>query len=119
AELAPHLAAQAGGTEAQALDVGSAGQLVAEPAAGLRAGIARQEALQPELVVDLVPDFLAAEIAHPGGELAAGHAERHAGEEAQPLALVLPVVGRAVADLGRAVDHSVQRLQARYHFTGS
>src|SRR5690606_30098870 len=81
AELLPYAAAQARSAEADALDRFDAGQLVAEPAARLRARVARQEALHAELVIDLVPDLLAAEIAHPGGELARGHAVRHAGEE--------------------------------------
>ncbi len=119
AELAPHLAAEAGRTEAQALDIGDAGQLVAEPAARLRAGITRQEADNAELVVDFVPELLAAEVAHPGRQFTRGHAERHAGEEAEALALVLPVVRRAVAHFSRTVDHRVECLQRRHHFTGS
>src|SRR5690606_21319573 len=83
AQLLPDLAAEARRAEAQALDVLEALDLVAEPAAGLGAGIARQEALHAELVVDFVPDLLAAEEAHPGRELARGHAVRHAGEERQ------------------------------------
>jgi hypothetical protein len=81
AELAPDLAAQAGRTEPQALDIGNTGEFVAEPATSLRAGIARHETLHTELVVDLVPDFLAAQIADPGCQFAAGHAERHTGKE--------------------------------------
>src|SRR5690606_13084388 len=58
AEFLPDLSAEPRGAEAQALDVLEALELVAEPATGLRAGIARQEALDAELVVDLVPDRL-------------------------------------------------------------
>src|SRR5690606_20764660 len=83
AELLPDLATQAGGAEAQALDVVQRLELLAEPAAGLRAGVARQETLHAELVVDLVPDLLAAEVADPCGEFAGGHAVGHAGEERQ------------------------------------
>ena len=118
AELCPHLPAQPRRSEAQPLQVRHPGQLVAEPAARLRAGIARQEPLQPELVVDFVPDFLPAQITPPGRQLPAGHAKRHAGEKAQSLPLVLPVIGRAVAQLGRAVDHRIERLQPRHHFAG-
>ncbi len=116
AQLRPHLPAKARGAEAQPLDVAQAGQLLAEPAAGLRPRIAAEEALHAELVVDLVPDFLAAHIAHPGGQLARGHAERHAREKAQALALVLPVIGRAVAHFRRPVDDGVERAQPRHHF---
>src|SRR5690606_40313795 len=62
AQTFPDLPAKAGAAEAQALDVGHAGQLVAEPAAGLGAGIAREEALKAELVVDLVPELLPAHV---------------------------------------------------------
>ena len=71
------------GAEAETLDIGDASQFVAEPAAGLRAGVTGKEAHHAELVVDLVPDLLAAEMPHPGGMLAGSHAEGHAGEERQ------------------------------------
>jgi hypothetical protein len=113
------LATETRRTEAQALEIGDASQFIAEPATGLGAGIAGEEALEAELVVDLVPDFLAAEVTHPCGKLAAGHAIGHAREEAEALALVLPVVRGAVAHFGRTIDHRIERLQARYHFAGS
>ena len=55
AHLLPDLPAKAGGAEAQALNVVQPGQFLVEPATGLRAGVARQEALHAELVIDLVP----------------------------------------------------------------
>ena len=115
AQLFPDPAAKPRRAEADALDVVEAGQLVAEPAARLRAGVARQEPLDAELVIDLVPDLLAAQEPHPGGQLGRGHAVGHAGEERQRGRLVLPVIGRTVAHFGAAVDHRVQRLQRRHH----
>src|SRR5690606_4743832 len=110
AELLPYLPAEAGRAEAQALKVGNARQLVAEPASGLGAGIAGKKSADAELIVDLVPDLLATEIADPGRQLARGHAERHPRDEAQSLTLVLPVVGRGMAHLGIAIDDGIERL---------
>src|SRR5690606_15547586 len=118
-QLLPNLAAEARGAEAQTLHRGDPRQLVAEPAARLRARIAGKEALHTELVVNLVPDFLAAKIADPAGQLTRSHAVRHAGEERQTRALVLPVVGRSVTHLGRTVDDCVEGLKRRYQLAGS
>src|SRR5690606_27769511 len=75
-KLLPDLSAEAGRTEAQTLEVGQARQFIAEPAACLGSGITRQECTNAELIIDLVPDLLTAEIADPGGELARAHPER-------------------------------------------
>src|SRR5690606_41343088 len=102
--------AEARGAGAQALDAVQRLDFLADPAAGLRAGVTRKEALHAELVVELVPDLLAAEVAHPRGEFARGHPVGHAGDERQAGVLVLPIVGRAVAPLRGAAAGRVDRL---------
>ena len=119
AHLLPDLATQAGRTHAQALHVGHGLEFLAEPAAGLNAGVAGQEALHAELVIDLVPQRLGAHDVDPGRHLGGRHAVGHAGEEGQGRALVHPVIGGAVAHLGRAFDDGIQRLQGRHHLAGS
>src|SRR5690606_4372664 len=116
AELLPDLTAEARRAEAKALNVLDASDLVAEPAASLRACVTRQEALNAGLIVDRVPDLLTAEVTHPAGKLARGHAVRNAGEERQAGRLVLPVIGSAVAHFSIAVDDGVESLQARHQF---
>ena len=117
AQFLPYATTQAGGPEAHAFDIVKASQFVAEPTTCLRAGVARQEALNAELVIDLVPDFLTAHIAHPGCQFWRGHAVGHAGKEGQRRRFVLPIIGGTVAHLGRAIDHGVQRLQRRHQLT--
>src|SRR5690606_7535508 len=89
--LAPDLPANAGRAEAKPLEIFKAVQLIAEPAARLSSGIAGEERLHAKLVVHLVPDRLAAKVAHPGCQFTGGHAERNTREEGKSCALVLPV----------------------------
>src|SRR5690606_184003 len=79
--------------------------------------IPRQKAAHAELIIDLVPNLLSAEIAEPGRQFARIHPERNAGDEVQPLALVLPVIGRRVTHFGIAVDDRIESLQGGYEFT--
>src|SRR5690606_32717293 len=109
-----YASAEARRAETYAFDRVQIGKLVAEPAARLRAGIARKEALHAELVVDLVPDLLSPHVAHPGCQFARGHAVGNAREEGETLMLVLPVIGCAVAHLCRAVDDRVESLKRRH-----
>src|SRR3546814_1412176 len=65
AEPRAHFRREAGGAEAQPLQVVDRLDLVAEPALPLRAGVAAEEGLQVEAGVDLVVERLAAAVRQP------------------------------------------------------
>src|SRR3546814_18153412 len=79
AEPRAHLGREAGGAEAQALQVVDGLDLVAEPALPLRAGVAAEERLEVEARVVLVEKRLAAAVCEPATLLRS--VERRVGKE--------------------------------------
>ncbi len=118
AELLQRFPAEAGYAHLHALDAVGVGDFLVEPAAHLDAGATRVETLEAEWIQDLIPEFLAAAVVHPGGRLRAGQSERHRGKELERLALVRPVVWRGVHQVGGAARDSVEALEGRHQFAG-
>ena len=119
AELAPDLPAEAGGAEAQALDVGDA--------RSARCGTSRPPGCRCRRTGS--PGRRTGRRSRPRSPGRRGSAPRPASsrlvmpngtpvKKREALALVLPVVGGAVAHLGRAVDDGVERTERRHHFAG-
>jgi hypothetical protein len=119
ADPAPDLAAEAGGAEGKTLQIVDACDLVGEPAGHLRAGIAAHPALQAELVIELVPEFLPATMIDPGVMLVAQHGVGSGGEEVEAGMVALPVIGRGVHHLRRSRGHGVEGFERRHQFAGA
>ena len=117
AGLRKHLAAETADAETQPLQVLEGVDLLAEPAAHLGAGVAREDRLDAVFGEQRLHDFLAAAEQPPGVGLAEVHAERYAGAEGEAQVLAGVVVGRGVAELDGAVLRRVQDLQPGDEFT--
>ena len=115
---AEHLAAQAGGAEAQAAEVIDAAQLAAEPAHPLRAAVAGIERLHAEAAVDLIIQRLAAAVHHPRLAFPYRHAEREAAEESDTGRLGDPERRHAVVKVRGARRDRVERARCRHHLAG-
>ena len=97
---------------AQILD---AADLVAEPAAHLRAGVARGEAHDVEFAEQLRRELIAAAMLQPGEILPRVQAEGKRGEEGKGGVLADVVIDRRVPGLDGVGLHRVQHLEARHH----
>jgi hypothetical protein len=104
--------AHAADAELEALEVSDGVDLLAEPAAHLRAGVAAQDGVRVELSERLVDDLGAAAEVPPGGLMARIEAERDAGAEDERRLFADVVVGRGLRALDRTARHGVQRLQS-------
>ena len=92
--------------------------LVAEPAAHLRAGVARREAHDAVVAEQLRRELVAAAMLQPGEVLPRVQAEGQRGEEGEGGVLADVVVDRRVAGLDGAGLHRVQHLEARDDLAG-
>ena len=97
-----HLAAEAADAELQALDVGDRLDLLAEPAAHLRAGVAAGEVDDVVLGVELAHQLEAVAFVHPRRHLARVQAERDRAAEREGRILAEEVVRRGVRHLDGA-----------------
>ena len=114
AEARHDLAAEAGDAHFQPLEVGQRFDLVTEPAAHLRAGIAAGKLHDVVAFEKFAHQFQTAACHHPGVLLARRQAERHGAIEGERHVLANVVIARRVAAFHRAVLHRVEYLQAGY-----
>ena len=112
AQAAHHLAAGPGDAHLEALEVGEAPHLLAEPAPHLDPGVAPRELDDVEVGEDGAEKLNPAPVVHPGVLLPGGEAEGHAGVKGQDLGLAHVVVARRVPRLHRALLHRVHNLEA-------
>ena len=112
AEPRAHLRREAGGAEAQALQIVDRGDLVLEPAGPLRPAIAAEEGLQAEAAVHLVVERLAAAMGQPADLLGGEQAERLRAEQQDALGLRAPIGRHRMVELGRAFRDRVEDLVA-------
>src|SRR3546814_3915945 len=106
-------AAEAGNAHLEALEVLQRADLLVEPAASLDAGVAGDEELAAQLLVDLFGDLQAAAELHPGVLFLGVEAKGHGGEELGGRDLAYPVVRGAVAHLDGAVGDGIHGLEGR------
>ena len=112
AELREDRAAETADAELQPVQVVERVDLLAEPAAHLRAGIARRQRVDVELLVELVHQLDAAAVIHPGVLHAAVEPERHGGAEGESRILAQIIVARGVAPSRRCCSARRRRCPA-------
>src|SRR4029079_7076424 len=112
AELGKHMAAHARDTELEALEIVDGLDLLAEPAAHLRAGIAAQDRMRLERLQRLVAELGAAAERPPGMLMAMVHAERRAGGVSKRRLLADVEIERGLRHLDGRRAHRIERLQA-------
>src|SRR5262249_33069370 len=112
AELRQDVAGKAADPELEPVEVADVLDLLAEPAAHLAAGIARDQVDQIVLLGELVHQLEAVTVEEPGVLLARIEPERHGAEQREGRILADVVIGRGVTALDRSAAHRVGRLQA-------
>ena len=118
AELGEDLPGDAGDAHLEAVQVPDGLDLLAEPAAHLRAGVAARDG-HGVVAFEERPQRLApAARVEPGVELARVHAEGDGGVEGEGRVLADEVVGGGVRALHRAGLHRVRHLEARHQLAG-
>ena len=118
AEPREHLPAHAADAEFQAFQVVDGLDILAEPAAHLRAGVAGRNAVGVEFPERGVDEFLAAGKIPPRLLVAGVEAERQAGAEAERRVLAEVEIGGRMRALDRTAGHRVQGLQAGHQLAG-
>jgi hypothetical protein len=92
----------------------SAGLLISEPAAHLRARVAAWDRVDVEALVELVEEVVAAAVVEPRVHLARVEAEGDRAAEREGRVLADEVVGRGVRRLDGAVLHRVDGAEGRH-----
>ena len=114
AELLQRQAAGASDPHLEALEVGDRLDLLAKPAAHLRAGVAGREAHDVVFLEEVVVELAAPAVVHPRVLLSAIHAKRNRAAERERRVLAEEVIGRRVAALHRRVLHGVDDAERRH-----
>ena len=116
AQLLHDFSGEAADAHLQSLEIVDGVDLLAEPAAHLAAGIAREEGDAVVALVEIVHQIPAAALHVPGLVEALVRAERHRGGEGKGRVLAEVVIGRGVSHLDGAVLYGVENLQTRHDF---
>jgi len=116
ADLAHHLAREAGDAHLQALQVVDRVDFLAEPAAHLGAGVAEQDGVNVVAGEEFVQQLVAAGLVEPGIRLARIEAEGNRGAEREGRVLADIVIGAGMGHLDRARGDGIGRLQRRNDF---
>src|SRR5258708_4859731 len=114
AELAEDHAAEPGDPELETLEVLDRLDLLAEPAAHLRAGVAGRDRVDVVVLEEVRQQLAAAAEGLPRRLLARVEAERNGAVEAEGRVLADVVVARRMAELDRAGLDGIENLQARH-----
>ncbi len=118
AELLQGRAGPAADAHLETLEVLDGFDLLAEPAAHLRAGIPAYERVDVRLLRKVVHQLHAVAVVEPGILLAGVEAERDRAEQRPGRVLADEIVGRGVAHLDRAVLRRIEHLQAGHDLAG-
>jgi hypothetical protein len=118
AELLHDTPSEAADAKLQSLQVVDARDLLAEPAAHLTPGVAREQGCDVVAFVKFVEDFLAATEHVPGLVDARVGTEWNRRTEGECRVLAEIIIRRRVSHLDSAVLHGVKNLQARNDFAG-
>ena len=108
------LACEAADAELQPLHVLRGLDLLAEPSAHLRAGVAGGEIDDAVLGVELAHQLQAVALVHPGGHLAAVQAEGNRASQRESLVLAEEVVRRGLRHLDRSLLHAIDHAEGRH-----
>ena len=118
AKLCHRLAGPAADPHFQAVKVADVVDLLAEPAAHLRAGVPHQQTLGIERGAELIDQLLAVAVVEPGVLLTRVQTERERTEQGPGRIFADVIVLCTVTHLDRPVLDGVEHLQARHQFAG-
>src|SRR6202043_74847 len=118
AELLQDAPGKTADAEFQALEIVDGRDLLAEPAAHLASGVAREQRSDVVALAEFVEDFLAAPERVPGLVEARIGSERYRRAEGEGRILAEIIISRGVSHLDGAVLHGVKNLQAGNDFAG-
>ena len=118
AKLGKNGPGEAADAHLEAVEVGGRLDLLAEPAAHLRPGIAGRKRDDIKFLVKVVHQFHAAAEIHPGVLLPGIEPERHGAAEGKGRILAEIIIGRGVAHLDGAVLHRVGSGKAGHDLAG-
>ena len=111
--------AQAGNPHLEPVIILDAVDRLAVPAAHLGAGVARREANQAFLGVELLPQIHAPAMVHPGGSLLGVHAEGHRTGELGGGHLAGPVIGSRIKHMDTALPRGIEDAEGGHQLVGT